>query len=97
MLFKRLDRERWKQSSHNPVKMLKELPEEILASTAEDPDYLRHYDAVLARFKHYMSTQGEWFGGNVADSKSLSTAYFSAADICWEQNWPSYRGLVAPG
>ena len=30
MLFKRLNREAWKESGHNPIKMLEELPEESL-------------------------------------------------------------------
>ncbi len=30
MLFKMLDRQLWKESLHNPVKMLKELPTEVL-------------------------------------------------------------------
>jgi len=30
MLFKMLDRQAWKETHHNPVKMLRELPREIL-------------------------------------------------------------------
>ena len=51
MLFKKLNRQAWKDSRHNPDKMLKELPKEILESAASDPDYLRHYDDVLLQFK----------------------------------------------
>ena len=32
MLFKSLDRQAWKDSGHNPDKMLRELPREILLS-----------------------------------------------------------------
>ena len=53
MLFKMIDREAWKESGHNPDKMLKEMPAEILTQTAGDPDYLRHYDLVLSRFRSY--------------------------------------------
>ena len=65
MLFKRLDRESWKQSNHNPVGLLRKLPGELLAAVAKDPDYLRHYDAVLARFRRYLASRGEWFMENV--------------------------------
>jgi hypothetical protein len=34
MLFKTLDRQAWKESVHNPDKMLRELPNEILMSAA---------------------------------------------------------------
>ena len=41
MLFKMLNRQAWKESGHNPDKMLKELPKEILEYYAQDPEYLR--------------------------------------------------------
>lgn len=34
MLFKMLDRPAWKESRHNPVKMLRELPREVLESAS---------------------------------------------------------------
>jgi starch phosphorylase len=60
MLFKTLDRQLWKESVHNPVKLLKNLPKEILEAAASDPEYLRHYGAVLSRFRHYVNTRGQW-------------------------------------
>ena len=57
MLFKMLDRPAWKECIHNPVKMLRELPQEVLESAANNPDYLHHYDSVLAQFRHYMNTK----------------------------------------
>ena len=50
MLFKMLDRQLWKESRHNPDKMLKELPAEILKTAAGDAYYLRHYDVMLSQF-----------------------------------------------
>ena len=35
MLFKMLDRQAWKESRHNPDKMLKELPADILVTAAQ--------------------------------------------------------------
>jgi starch phosphorylase len=51
MLFKRLSRQGWKESGHNPDKMLKDLPGNLLEWAAKDPSYLRHYDVVLSRFR----------------------------------------------
>lgn len=57
MLIKTLDRQSWKESGHNPDKMLKELAKEILDAAAEKQDYLRQYDAVLSQFNKYMETR----------------------------------------
>jgi glucan phosphorylase len=43
MLFKRLDRLAWKASGHNPVKLLKVLPQKSLDAAASDPEYLGQY------------------------------------------------------
>jgi starch phosphorylase len=91
MLFKRLDRQLWKESVHNPVKMLKNLPREILDAAAGDPEYLRHYDAVFVRFKHYVNTRGEWFRENVPNPVSQSIAYFSA-EYGLHHSLPFYAG-----
>ena len=39
MLFKTLDRQAWKESVHNPDKMLKELPREIFDRAVADEHY----------------------------------------------------------
>jgi starch phosphorylase len=91
MLYKMLDRQVWKESIHNPVKTLKDLPGEVLESAANNPEYLRHYDAVLARFRHYMNTRGEWFWENISDMESLRIAYFSA-EFGLHRSLPFYAG-----
>ncbi len=45
MLFKSLDREVWKESTHNPVVMLRRLPSAVFEAAAKDPQYMRHYRA----------------------------------------------------
>ncbi|OEU71705.1 MAG: alpha-glucan phosphorylase [Desulfuromonadales bacterium C00003093] len=91
MLFKTLDRQLWKESVHNPVKMLKNLPKEILEAAASDPEYLRHYGAVLARFRHYVNTRGEWFRETIPDLGSQPIAYFSA-EYGLQHSLPFYAG-----
>lgn len=51
MLFKRLNRRAWKETGHNPDKMLKELPKEILDSFSKDQEYTVYYDSVMAQFR----------------------------------------------
>ena len=77
MLYKRLNRQAWKESGHNPEKMLKEIPKEDLKSAANDPDYLRHYDVVLSKFRKETGKKG----CDILDSSidiSRPIAYFSA-------------------
>ena len=78
MLFKSLDRQAWKESVHNPDKMLKDLPKEILATVAGNPDYLRQYDVVMSRFKKYMATKTCPLLPDMPDPGISRIAYFSA-------------------
>ncbi|MHB9074806.1 MAG: DUF3417 domain-containing protein [Desulfobaccales bacterium] len=55
-LFQRLSPSIWTETDHNPVKLLKVLPQSLLAAAASDPVYLRRYDAVLAEFRRKVET-----------------------------------------
>ena len=57
MLFKMIDRQIWKGSVHNPVKVLKQLLEETFGKLVSDAWYLRCYDAIIARFRDYINTK----------------------------------------
>ena len=91
MLFKMLDRQAWKDSSHNPDKMLKELPAAILETAAGDVDYLRHYDVVLSQFTKYMEQQGCPLLDNTTNSNRPVIAYFSA-EYGLHRSLPFYAG-----
>ncbi len=91
MLFKLLDRQAWKASGHNPVKMLRDLPGKILESAASDADYLHHYDVVVSRFRKEMSSKGGWFPDNTSNAGSHIIAYFSA-EYGLHHSLPFYAG-----
>jgi starch phosphorylase len=91
MLFKMLDRQIWKESNHNPVKMLNELPTEVLQAAARNPDYLRYYDEVLAQFRHYLEAKEGYFSKHVADPNHYPIAYFSA-EYGLHHSLPFYAG-----
>ncbi|MGD2126516.1 MAG: alpha-glucan family phosphorylase [Desulfobacteraceae bacterium] len=91
MLFKRLSRQGWKESGHNPDKMLKELPREILESTAGDPDYLRHYDVVLSQFRKEIGEGESYLLDSTADRNIPPIAYFSA-EYGLHHSLPFYAG-----
>lgn len=91
MLFKRISRRGWKESSHNPDKMLKEAPPELLESAAEDPDYLRHYDIVMSRFQKALEDRGCLLLRNVCEPDTKPIAYFSA-EYGLHHSLPFYAG-----
>jgi starch phosphorylase len=91
MLFKTLDRQAWKESVHNPDKMLKELPGAILEAAALNPDYLRQYDAVMSRFKEYMAEKSCSLLPGMPDSGMSKIAYFSA-EYGLHRSLPFYAG-----
>jgi starch phosphorylase len=91
VLFKRLDRQVWKESGHNPVRVLRELPPEVLESAARDPEFLHHYDSVLAEFRDYMNAQEGYFTENIIDPKHYPIAYFSA-EYGLHHSLPFYAG-----
>jgi len=78
MLFKMLDRIAWKESGHNPVLMLKELPQEVFESATNDPEYTQTYDEVFSKFQEEIQTKGGWFSENITDPECHPIAFFSA-------------------
>lgn len=91
MLFKILNRATWKESGHNPVKMLRELPVEISKSVASDPEYLHRHDVVHKRFREDIESKVCWFSENITDRECLPIAYFSA-EYGLHHSLPFYAG-----
>ena len=93
MIFKMLNRQAWKESGHNPDKMLRELSPDILSAAANNPDYLRHYHVVMSHFESYMSRQDNLFsaGENMLAADTVAVAYFSA-EFGLHRSLPFYAG-----
>jgi len=91
MLFKMLDRQGWKESRHNPVKMLKELPQPVLDAASADPKYLHHYDVILARFHKETRSKVCWFTELTGGRECMPIAYFSA-EYGLHHSLPFYAG-----
>jgi starch phosphorylase len=77
-LYKMLNRQAWKESGHNPDKMIKELPREALDAAANDPDYLRHYDLVFSKFRKEIGEEKCHILDTTVHSSAPLIAYFSA-------------------
>jgi len=91
MLFKTLDRQAWKESVHNPDKMIKELPAEILERAAADKNYLRNYDLVMSQFKKYLVPDKCPLLMDIAAPDVPAIAYFSA-EYGLHRSLPFYAG-----
>ena len=91
MLFKSLERQAWKESIHNPVKMLREMPSEILDAASVNSYYLIHYDEVMSEFREYISSSACWFTENISGSSCKPVAYFSA-EYGLHHSLPFYAG-----
>jgi starch phosphorylase len=91
MLFKSLDRQAWKESIHNPDKMLQEIPGEILGHAASSDDFLQHYDLVMSQFENYMQRNNGLPFDDASFSDHRMIAYFSA-EYGLHRSLPFYAG-----
>jgi len=91
MLYKMLSRPAWKESVHNPVRMLRELPAGTFAEAADNPDYVSRYHAIMDRFRSDTGGTAGWFSAQFKDSCCLPVAYFSA-EYGLHRSLPFYAG-----
>ncbi len=85
-LFRRLDRELWETTAHNPVLMLGTIRQERLEQMVEDDGFLAHIDRVHREFRRYLAGQGTWYSktfvrpgsDGLAEDWQHRIAYFSA-------------------
>jgi starch phosphorylase len=91
MLFKTLDRQAWKESGHNPDKMLREFPRELLEKAGADADYIRRYDDVMDVFRKYMQQKKCPLLEPVSRDHKFAVAYFSA-EYGLHRSLPFYAG-----
>ncbi len=90
-LFKSLNRQAWKESGHNPDKMLRELPASFLEAAARSEEYLREYDLVMSRFRRYLNTTECLYLKDLPGTGASSIAYFSA-EYGLHRSLPFYAG-----
>ena len=90
-LFRDIDPELWESDHHNPARLLQRATPEKLQAAAEDPEYLAHYDAVLAAFDAYMNADQTWFATTYPELAGQMVAYFSA-EFGLHECLPLYSG-----
>jgi len=91
ILFKQLNQLAWKASVHNPVRMLRDTPQEFFLAAENNEEYLRRYDIIMNRFRRYMNTTSGWFREEYPGIRTLTIAYFSA-EYGLHHSLPMYAG-----
>ena len=91
MLYKMLNRRRWKESIHNPDKMLREMPAQLLLAASRDKEFLAHYDSVLSQFRQYMEVKACSLLREDCPRDAPVIAYFSA-EYGLHHSLPFYAG-----
>jgi starch phosphorylase len=91
VLFKRLDRTLWKQTTHRPVKMLSEMTPEQIRRATDDPLFRRAYNAVLMHFDRDTQSEDLWFPTHYPELMDRPVAYFSF-EFGLHQSLPIYSG-----
>jgi len=78
-LFRRLDRDLWEKSGHNPVLLLGTIEQEKLEQAAKDDAFLAHLRRVASNLENYHVGDTTWFRRNYAKTADVPLiAYFSA-------------------
>src|ERR1700734_1727012 len=89
-LFPTLDLQAWRESDHNPLRMLTLLPQETLENAARDKEFLENYDLVMAEFDADIASHTGWFTSEYGKVKA-PLAYFSA-EYGFHHTLPLYAG-----
>lgn len=76
-LFRRIDRDLWEESNHNPILTLGMLDQERFNELANDDGFLSHMNRVFVQHQVYMQ-EPRWYQKNYEDNEERYIAYFSA-------------------
>jgi starch phosphorylase len=77
-LFRRLDRDLWESTGHNPVLILGTIRQERLEQVAEDDGFIAHCQRVCRAFDRYMKSRSTWYHKTYGEDDGYRIAYFSA-------------------
>ncbi len=90
-VFRRLDRQLWRATSHNPVQMLQRITAAKLAAAAKDPAFLQAYDQAMFGLDQARTVAHPWWKEREPLINGGSIAYFSA-EFALHQSLPIYAG-----
>ncbi len=77
-LFRRLDRDLWESSRHNPVLMLGTISQKRLQAAAQDEGFLAQMQRAIRQFNEYLDENQTWYRRQRGAEAQECYAYFSA-------------------
>ena len=89
-VFRLLDYPLWRQTAHNPVRMLRNVSPELLEIAARDDRFLAIYDTAIDALDAARAARDTWWQHRFAESPG-TIAYFSA-EFALHQSLPIYAG-----
>jgi starch phosphorylase len=89
-VFRKLDYPLWRQTAHNPVLMLGQIPQEILDRAGSNDKFLAVYDSAMEALDAARSARDTWWAHQYPDVQG-TIAYFSA-EFALHQSLPIYAG-----
>jgi starch phosphorylase len=90
-VFRGLDYTLWRQTAHNPVRILHMIAPETLTAAIGNGEWLSNYDRSIARLDAARAAQKTWCESECPDLHGKTIAYFSA-EFALHQSLPIYAG-----
>ena len=90
-VFRALDYNVWRQTAHNPVRMLYKVSPATLQAAATNQEFLALYDRAIAALEDARSAKNTWYARQFPHLGGHSIAYFSA-EFALHQSLPIYAG-----
>src|SRR5205085_9177632 len=90
-VFRKLDYRLWRETAHNPVRMLWLVTPDRLEAASRDPEFLAAYDSAIANLESARGAHNTWWTTKHPELQGSSIAYFSA-EFALHQSLPIYAG-----
>ena len=90
-VFRAIDLSLWRRTRHNPVALLRRVPEDRLGALLEDSSFLERYDSLCATVDGEARSESTWFVTRYPELADRRVAYF-CAEFALHQSLPIYSG-----
>ena len=90
-ILREIDKDVWEACEKNPIKFLKNVPQEKLEKASENLEFLEKYNEVVNHFDSYINSKTTYFSKNHPNNKNDVIAYFSA-EYGLDETIPIYSG-----
>lgn len=90
-LFRSIDPARWERVGHNPIALLQEIDDELLAASARDQSLVLQANIQARRLAQYIAEEDTWATRQAGVLRVVPAAYFSA-EFGVHESLPLYSG-----